>query len=340
MVDNPLSQGKPARWPGIWTWALLGLLIATLGLQQRKSRQVALMEELQRVATADDDTQKLTARWIAQYERSDQKSEPAREELRRLIDAREKEVETAYRDFVRRHPRDSAGHLLLGNFLSDRGDLNGAKREWDTSLELDPKNADCLNNLAGCCEESGQAENAFRLYEKAINLNPNEGNYYHNFANSLYVFNKKAQEYYHLSERAVTFKMLNLYSRAAAAKPDSFEFALDAGKAYYSIHPLPVERALAVWTNSLHSARTEEEREEMMIHMARLTMIAGRLEEAEAELASLTNPAVGLAKKSLAVALQERKDASIPIGRRARLYRQYPTLNPSWEHLDWMSEEP
>jgi hypothetical protein len=74
--------------------------------------------------------------------------------------------------------------------------------------------------------------------------------------------------------------------------------------------------------------------------MARLTMIAGRLEEAEAELASLTNPAVGLAKKSLAVALQERKDASIPIGRRARLYRQYPTLNPSWEHLDWMSEEP
>ena len=339
MIDNPLKEEKPGRQFGIQTWTLLGLLIAALGLQQSNSRQAALMEELQRVAMLDVDTQQMTARWIAQFESSDHKSTTAREELRRLIDAREKEVESSYRNFVRQHPGCKAGHLLLGNFLRERGDLKGAERKRDRSQEIDPESADSFNNLAGYCEMNGQAEKAFCFYEKAIVLNPQEGNYYHNFANGLYLLNKQAREHYHLSEQAVIYKMVNLYSKASAAKPESFEFALDAGKAYYSIQPLPVERTLAVWTNSLSSAHNEEEREEIMIHMARITMIAGRLEEAEAELAGLTNLAVAPTKKSLELAIQLRRNESAIIGGKAKLYRQYPKLNPSWEFFEWTTED-
>jgi hypothetical protein len=76
-----------------------------------------------------------------------------------------------------------------------------------------------------------------------------------------------------------------------------------------------------------------------MIHMARITMIAGRLEEAEAELAGLTNLAVAPTKKSLELAIQLRRNESAIIGGKAKLYRQYPKLNPSWEFFEWTTED-
>src|SRR6185436_6955136 len=140
---------------------------------------------------------------------------------------------------------------------------------------------------------------SFEYYAKAIELNPAEPVYFHNFGTTVYLFRKDAKEFYNINEQQVFDKALNLYAKAMKLSPTDFPLATDVAQSYYGIKPLRAEEALKSWTNALAIAHDEIEREGVYVHFARINWMAGNNNQARAQLNSVTNEMYAELKKRI-----------------------------------------
>lgn len=210
-------------------------------------------------------------------------------ELNARIRDRFTPVRKAYEDFLQRHPDHARAHLAYGSFLSDIRDEEGAEKEWQKALELDPKNPAAWNNLANHYGHDGPVKKAFEYYAKAIELDPTESVYYHNLGTTVYLFRKDAMAYYKIDEQAVFDKALDLYAKAIKLDPTNFVLATDVASTYYGIKPTRTDDALNAWSNALKVATTDIEREGVYIHLARLELNANRFTASQTHLNMVTN---------------------------------------------------
>ncbi len=224
---------------------------------------------------------------------------PAIAEFKQRVRARFDVVKQAYESFLRNHPDNARGFLAYGSFLNDIGDEEGAKVQYENSRQLDPKNPAVWNQLANYYGEYGGLTNAFVYYTEAIRLDPTEPVYYQNFATTVYLFRKDAREFYGINEQQVFDKALGLYQQAMKLAPDDLVLATDYAESYYGIKPMRTNDALAAWTNCLNICKDENEREGILVHLARVKIAAGRVEEARAHLAAITNRAFADSKLRL-----------------------------------------
>jgi tetratricopeptide (TPR) repeat protein len=238
----------------------------------------------------------------------------AQAELNRRILARFDLVRQDYEKFLRNHPDHAHGYLAYGSFLNDLGDEDGAKVQYENSKQLDPKNPAVWNNLANYFGEHGGLTNAFADYTEAIRLKPDEPVYYQNFATTVYLYRTDAKEFYHLTESQVFDKALGLYQQAMRLAPDNFVLATDYADSYYGIRPLRTNDALVAWTNALHVAHTDAERQGVEIHLARVKIAAGFFSEASNHLAAVTNAAYLDLKKLLVRNLAEHENPATNAG--------------------------
>lgn len=305
---------------------LIGVLAATvaaIGAETGKSdlkpavsptqpvTKASVQREFAKLEAEDDAAQAEVEKWKRESAEKQNKDQ-ADAELEERIKARLEPIQKAYRDFLKRHPDHAGAHLAYGCFLNERQDETGARQEWERALELDPNNAAIYNNLGGSYSEGGPAKKAFDYFNKAIELQPTEAAYYHNFGTTLYVLRKSGMNYYQVDEQGVFGKIIGLYSNAVRLDPQNFSFAVDLAQTYYSLKPLPVETALASWTNALHTARAETEREETYVHLARVKMLAGELAESRALLNLVTNATQAQLKANLVRAIELREGSKTP----------------------------
>lgn len=268
--------------------------------------------ELKQLDAADDAAQTEVDRWTSENTQKRASGAGLSEaELQAKITERFEPVRKAYDAFVKKHPDDARGHIAYGNFLMARDDELGAQKQWEEALRLDPQNADMYNSLAGRYSESGPVEKAFSYFTKAIELSPRQAAYYHNFANVLYVRRKQAATFYGLTEQGVYARALLLYSNAMTLDSSNFTFAHDYAETYYSVKPLPIEPALKAWTNASKIARNELDREDACVHLARVKMLAGRFDQARAQLIQVTNETWMQAKTNLLKNIQDRESRTL-----------------------------
>jgi cytochrome c-type biogenesis protein CcmH/NrfG len=220
-------------------------------------------------------------------------------QLRAKIHARYDDVRRSYEGFLRNHPDSARGFLAYGSFLNDIGDEEGAHVQYENSRQLDPKNPAVWNQLANYYGEFGGLTNAFADYTEAIRLDPTEPVYYQNFATTVYLYRKDARQFYGLTEPQVFDKALGLYEQAMKLAPDDLVLATDYAESYYGIRPLRTNDALAAWTNCLQICKDDNEREGVLIHLARVKIAAARFDEAQAHLNAVTNPAFADMRKRL-----------------------------------------
>jgi tetratricopeptide (TPR) repeat protein len=228
-------------------------------------------------------------------------------ELNARIRARFAPVRKAYDDFLQKHPDHTRAHLAYGSFLNDINDEEAAQMEWEKARVLDPKNPAPWNNLANFYGHNGPVKQAFEYYTKAIELDPTEAVYYHNFGTTVYLFRKDAMEYYHIDEQAVFNKALDLYQKSIKLDPTNFTLATDVASTYYGIKPTRTEDALGAWSNALSIARTDIEREGVYIHLARIELNADRFAESQQHLNLVTNQYYDELKERLVKNLAKRK---------------------------------
>lgn len=265
-------------------------------------------KEFQVVMQQDDEAQEEVDKWIKENEEFAAKGAGVpREQLRTRIVQRLEPVGKAYEDFIKAHPKHSRARVAYASFLGDTKGEEAAQEQLEKALAIDTNNPAIYNNLANIYGHIGPVTNAFAFYEKAIQLNPREPVYYHNFGTTVYLFRKDVKEYYHLNEDQVFAKAFGLYSNAMRLDPTNFPLASDVAQSYYGVRPVPTDIALNAWTNALKLAHDEIEREGVYVHFARLNYMAGRLQLARTHLNAVTNSMYADLKRRILRNLEEQE---------------------------------
>jgi tetratricopeptide (TPR) repeat protein len=73
---------------------------------------------------------------------------------------------------VSANPNDSEGHVVLGALNFGSNNYGAALREFERSIELDPKNVQAYLRLGKVYEAEGQTDLAIARYQKALDLQP------------------------------------------------------------------------------------------------------------------------------------------------------------------------
>ncbi len=289
--------------------AFSNLLVQTTGVSVTVPNPSDPMEkEFQKLMADDDAAQAEVDQWIRDNQQFAAKGagEPG-PQLNRRIRERFEPVRKAYEDFLKRHPDHARAHVAYGSFLGDIHDEDGAQQHWEQALALNSNDPAVYNNLANLYGHFGPVKKSFEYYAKAIELNPIEPVYYHNFGTTVYLFRKDATEFYGITEQQVFDKALDLYQKALKLDPTNFPLATDVAQTFYGIKPPRTEDALKAWTNALSIAHDEIEREGVYIHLARFKLNAGRFPEARKHLNAVTNEMYADLKKRVARTLQDRE---------------------------------
>ncbi len=216
-------------------------------------------------------------------------------------------VRKGYEEFLAQHPEHARARLAFGSFLNDLHEEDAAIQQWEKSRELDAKNPAAWNNLANFYGHCGQLKKAFEYYAKAIELNPNEPTYYHNFGTTVYLFRKDAQEFYQINEQQVFDRALELYAKALKLDPKNFPLATDVAQTFYGIKPARYEAAMSAWQYALSVANDDIEREGVYMHLARFEMNAGHFNEARKHLSRVTQTMYDELKARLQRVLGEKE---------------------------------
>lgn len=265
-------------------------------------------KELQKVMEADDAAQGEIDRWIRENDEFAAKGAGVPQiQMKRRIQERLEPVRKAYEGFIARHPKSSRAMVAYASFLGDTKDEESAEEQLEKALAIDTNSPAIYNNLANIYGHIGPVKKAFEYYDKAIQLNPLEPVYYHNLGTTVYLFRNDAMEHYKIDLAQVFAKAFQLYSNAMRLDPDDFPLASDVAQTYYGIQPLRTEEALTAWTNALHIAHDEIEREGVYIHFARIKLLAGRFDEARAHLNSITNEMYAQLKSRITRNLNEKE---------------------------------
>lgn len=223
------------------------------------------------------------------------------------IEQRFTPVRKAYEQFLLQHPEHARARLAFGSFLNDLHEEDAAIQQWEKARELDAKNPAAWNNLANYYGHCGQLKKAFAYYAKAIELNPNESVYYHNFGTTVYLFRKDAKDYYQINEQQVFDRALGLYAQALKLDPKNFPLATDVAQTYYGIKPVRHEAAITAWQYALSVANDDIEREGVYMHLARFEMNAGHFDEARKQLGRVTQTMYDELKTRLLRVLGEKE---------------------------------
>lgn len=256
--------------------------------------------DLEKIEASDDDAMAEIDGWIRQNDQfAAQGAAVPASQMKARIHDRIEPIRKAYEDFIKKYPTYADGRVAYASFLDSIGEDDGVFTQLLKATEVDPKLPSAWNNLGNYYGEHGPITNAFICYEKAIQLDPNEAVYYHNFGTTVYLFRKDVREYYHLQEQQVFDKALDLYAHATKLDPTNFELASDVAMTFYGIKPLRTNAALAAWTNALNLAQNEQDREGVYIHLARIQLAAGHFAEAQARLDAVTNPIYDALKNRL-----------------------------------------
>jgi tetratricopeptide (TPR) repeat protein len=266
-------------------------------------------KELQKLMEQDDEAQVEVDKWIRDNDEFAAKGAGApAAELKRRIRERFEVVRKGYEDFLRRYPNHSRARVAYASFLGDLEGEDAAQEQLEKALAVDTNNPAIYNNLANIYGHHGPVKKAFEYYAKAIQLNPHEPVYYHNFGTTVYLFRKDAKEFYGITENEVFAKAFELYSNAMRLDPQDFPLASDVAQTYYGIQPMRTDEALRAWTNALNIAPDEIEREGVYIHMARINTLAGRFGEAHARLNAITDEKYAELKRRVTRTLAEREN--------------------------------
>ena len=266
-------------------------------------------KELQKLMAQDDEAQAEVDKWIRENQEFVAKGAGvSAAALNDRIRKRFEPVRKAYDDFVTRHPKNARARVAYASFLGDIRDEDGEFDQLEKARALDSTDPAVWNNLANYHGHYGPVTKAFDYYAKAIELNPSEPVYYHNFGTTVFLFRKDAVEHFNINEQQVFDKALELYRHALKLDPENFPLASDVAQTYYGIKPPRTDEALRSWTNALSLAHDEIEREGVYVHFARIKTHSGRFAEAYAHLETITNAMYADLKRRLVRALNDKEN--------------------------------
>lgn len=140
------------------------------------------------------------------------------------------EAERTAAEWIQGHPNDAGFRLFLGDRALGAKNLKVAERHYDRVIELQPKNALALNNLAWVAGKLGRAD-AVSLAERAVAISPKQPA----FMDTLAML---------LSEKGEHAKALEMQKKVVAAQPNAPAFKFNLAKIHLAAGDKAAARGL------------------------------------------------------------------------------------------------
>jgi len=96
-----------------------------------------------------------------------------------------RDARTLWTWVIEKEPDVAMAHYNLGEYLREKGDLDGAGKYWRRAAELEPSFSWPLNQLGNLALLQGKVDEAHAYFERATRVNPNDAEAHLNFANLL-----------------------------------------------------------------------------------------------------------------------------------------------------------
>jgi len=247
-------------------------------------------EQLRKIMEKDEDAQAEADKWILEYRDLNRTNAVEDATLPvRILDLFSS-VQIAYEEYLFSHGDSLEGQLAYASFLADIGKENDAVTVWLAQAKKYPENPVLWNNIANHYAQAEYPEKSFDYYEKAIQLAPMEPLYLSNLATVVYVFRDESMKHYQLSEQQVLRFAQSLYRKAYFLKKN-FVLATQIAQTWYFIEPFRYDMAMTDWKKAYLLASDDAEREGVLLHFARVNVIARKFTEAEGYLENVKYPA-------------------------------------------------
>jgi len=117
----------------------------------------------------------------------------------------------------------ATAHIVRGNAYFSKGDYNGAARDYDEAVRLNPKNSVAFYNRGNVYNRLGQYDDAIENYDKAIELRQDYANAFTN------AFNNRCSAY---TSKGAYDRAIEDCSRAIALDATKANYFVSRGNAY------------------------------------------------------------------------------------------------------------
>ena len=209
--------------------ALLGVIFfsALLSVSAVEAPSAPAVEELQRLRS------KFSALLL-------QKAEPG--EWR--------EIEKAFQELATKYPRDAAVRAGFGEFLWERGERDGAMREWKVAEELDPRNAAVLYRLGDAHLAAGSGKSAARYFQKACAAAPTVAQFRYAAGNTTFLFRHELVDASQTEDQVLAVALAH-FATAVRLAPLDGEYARAYAETFYGMKMPDWTEAIEAWRHVL-----------------------------------------------------------------------------------------
>ncbi|MBI3876501.1 MAG: hypothetical protein HY300_11215 [Verrucomicrobia bacterium] len=205
------------------------------------------------------------------------------------IEHRYKNLSQEFEKCLQAFPDSEAARAAHTDFVQEwTGELE-AIRKWEQDRAADPHSPEPWLDLAHHYYHNGPSTLMIECHEKAIAIDPHRAELYQQYATALFLFRKDARDLYGLTEQEVFDRALRNYRKALLYDPENFDLARDSASSYSVIKPLRIEDAVAAWNKALEIAKSQLQREDCWLNLARLELHASRFAQAHQHLALVTS---------------------------------------------------
>lgn len=204
-----------------------------------------------------------------------------------------KRLDRAYRSFIENHPTHARAKLAYGCFLYDHGRRQPARQMWQAAIATDPNLAVAYNNLAEDFAHHGNAEEAIRYYDRALELAPGRALFHFNRALVVSQYRREAARVYGWDRAEVLAQGQEGFRRARDLAPTDLFYARSYAEGFIYLATPDWEGAYAAWKFCLPIIGNDQlERQRIYAKLARVCQRLQRFDEAESWLEKITRAEV------------------------------------------------
>jgi len=215
------------------------------------------------------------------------------------------ELCNAYEDFLRAHPKLAAAYVSYA-LLLDHPVIDERRRSTALLIranQLDPEVALVKNQLGNHVAEDGRPLEALNYFLAAIRLEPKEPLYHYQLGTLLVEARDDFLKSGEWTAEKVDTSILHAFREAAQLQPDNWRYAYRYGLAFYDVGKPDWAVALAFWREFETKLKPGVEQQTCRLHQARVLAAQGERAQAEAVLATVTEPALAKQKAKLVAEL-------------------------------------
>jgi tetratricopeptide (TPR) repeat protein len=190
-------------------------------------------------------------------------------------------LEGDYQHFLNDHPQHARAMVAYGDLLYEEEGEEAGVRWWKKAVAVDPREAYAYNELANHYGHFGQADEALRYYEKAIELAPTEPIFRFNWATTCQLFRKESHAVYGWNVDEIFQHSLEQFRSARDLSPQDFELSSAYAETFYQMPKPDWREAYKAWQFCLNQPLGDSQRQFVCAHLARVCIRLGRYDEAK-----------------------------------------------------------